>query len=298
MKLGYPCTNTTLTCSASKTFRLKNYTGEKLSEVINANLSCLREILEFNVERDLLFFRISSNTIPFASHQICQFYWEDHFKNHLESIGCYIKQHDMRISMHPGQFVLLNSPKQSVIENSIRELEWHCRFLDALALDATAKVQIHLGGVYGDKKRSVEKFVSNFDHLSKFIKKRLVIENDDYSYSLQDCLAASEKTEIPIVFDTLHHTCLNNGESILEALELAQETWKEKDGILMVDYSSQNPKGRKGAHAETIDLTHFDTFIKTTQKCAYDLMLEIKDKEKSAIKAINMVRSIYQQSMQ
>lgn len=285
MKLGYPCINTTLDCSASKTFRLKSYTPSKLVEIVEENLSCLIKILQYNVANNLFFFRISSQVIPFASHDICQFNWQEHFDEKLTDIGKYIKENDIRISMHPGQFTLLNSPRQSIVEQSIRELDWHCRFLEALNLNEEAKVQIHVGGVYGDKEKAKNNFMINYISLPEHIKRRLVIENDDYSYSLQDCLEISKKGNIPVIFDTLHHECLNNGEPMFVALQLAQATWNESDGVLMVDYSSQEPLGRKGEHAKTINLTHFSQFIMETGEYDFDIMLEIKDKEKSALKA-------------
>lgn len=292
MKIGYPCTNNTIECSANKTFKIKSYTLEKIIETVKNNLCCLHKILEFNCRNGLMFFRISSDTVPFASHEVCQFDWSSYFKEELSLTGVFIKQAKMRISMHPGPFVVLNSPNKVVVENSIRELEWHCHFLQSLGLDNTAKVQIHLGGVYEDKKKAMERFINVYETLPKLIKKRLVVENDDRSYSLKDCLTVSEKTGAPILFDTLHHECLNNNESILEAMRLSQATWKEQDGTLMVDYSTQNLKGKKGNHALTLDGKKFREFLQLTKDVDFDIMLEIKDKEKSALEALKLLKEV------
>jgi UV DNA damage endonuclease len=159
-----------------------------------------------------------------------------------------------------------------------------------MELDTSAKVQIHVGGVYGDKEASIKRFINNYNKLSIKIKKRLVIENDDRSYSLQDCLKINKLCGIPILFDSFHHECLNNNETMRESLLKAKETWKKKDGLLMVDYSSQKPNARIGSHTENIDIQHFKIFIKNIKNINFDIMLEIKDKEKSAFKALEIIK--------
>jgi UV DNA damage endonuclease len=293
MKIGYPCINTEIGCTPNATFRLANFSEHKLKEKVNNNLNCLEKILEYNKKQGLLFFRISSDLIPFASHKICVFNWQKCFKQRFKEIGSYIKKNNIRTSMHPDQFVLINSLKEVVIKNSISELKWHCEVLNLMNLDSTAKVQIHVGGVYGDKELSIRRFIANYKKLPFFIKKRLVIENDEKSYSLKDCLKISELTKIPVLFDIFHHQCFNNGEKINKALKEAKKTWKEKDGLLMVDYSSQDPGKRTGKHIESIDINDFVSFINQAGKMDFDIMLEIKDKEKSAIKALKIVKNIF-----
>ena len=153
-------------------------------------------------------------------------------------------------------------------------------------------MQIHVGGVYEDKEAAMARFVARYKKLPRVIKKRLAIENDDYLYSLQDCLQLHELLKIPVIFDVFHHACNNHGEEIREAIELAGKTWKKSDGILMMDYSSQRKNARKGTHTEHINLRNFENFIRQTKGLKFDLMLEIKDKEKSAIKAKELLKKI------
>jgi UV DNA damage endonuclease len=150
MKIGYPCQCTSL-CTASHIFRLANYTNDKCLEVTEQNLNCLQKILEYNREHGFYFFRISSQTVPFASHPICTVDWLKHFSLTLRRIGDYIKEHDFRISMHPDQFCLINAKDENIIKKSVAELDYHCRLLDEMQLDTSAKIQIHVGGIYGDK---------------------------------------------------------------------------------------------------------------------------------------------------
>ena len=292
MKLGYPCINRSIACTANSTFRLKSYSRERFLSTVQNNLDCLQEILEWNVEKGFFFFRIGSPLVPFASHPVCKIDWVKHFKRQLKEIGNYIKKHKMRISMHPDQFVLINAKDKKIVEKSVKELEYHCKLLDAMGLDSTAKVMIHVGGVYGEKEKSIARFISNYKKLPEFVKNRFVIENDDRSYSLKDCLGISKKTKIPIVFDQFHHECKNKGEPVKKAMKLAQNTWKKKDGLLIVHYSDPKKNARIGSHSEHIDLVRFKKFIKETKNIDYDLMLEIKDKEKSALKAIKILKKL------
>jgi len=288
MRIGYPCINTSIGCKSSRTFRLKSYSEERLVETVENNLVCLMKILEFNVEHNILFFRITSDLVPFASHPICKFDWQGSFGKWFKAIGDFIKSYGMRISMHPGQFTLINSPDNRVFENSVRELIYHEQVLDLMELDTSAKIQIHVGGTYRDKDGSMIRFVERFENLDEIVKKRLVIENDDNRYSLRDCLQISAKTGVPVLLDVFHHGVNSSGETIPKAFGLFTKTWKEKDGLPMVDYSSQKAGHRIGKHIETINLEQFREFLDKSKPYDFDIMLEIKDKEMSALKAIEI----------
>ena len=290
MKIGYPCINRGIGCTANSTFRLASYSEERLIQKVENNLDCLFQILQYNVQNGFYFFRISSDLIPFASHPVCTFDWAGHFRGQFRKVGDFIKEHNIRISMHPDQFVVINALKDEVVESSVRELEYHCTVLDEMALDSTAKIQIHVGGVYGDKRSAIDRFTERYSALSKSLKSRLVIENDDRSYSLKDCLLVHEKIGIPIIFDAFHHQCLNNGETLRQGLQLSASTWKKTDGIPMVDYSSQQRGQRPGSHAKTLHITMFKKFLRESRGFDFDLMLEIKDKETSALKALKILR--------
>ena len=291
MRIGYPCINRTLDCSTSTTFRLRSYSEARLKISIKNNLDCLRRIMQFNLEHRLLFFRISSDLIPFASHLINKFSWQKHFQQEFAEIGEFIIKNKMRISMHPNQFTPINSIKDEIFKRSKKELQYHAEILDLMNLDASAKIQIHVGGAYGDKKASMERFVTRFNKLPDSVGRRLVIENDDKLFDLNDCLKINEEIQIPVLFDVFHQKLNNSAtQTIEESLMLATKSWNKKnDGVPMVDYSSQEPNGLPKQHSETINLEDFSKFLKQTQPFNIDIMLEIKDKEKSAIKAIGYV---------
>ncbi len=291
MRIGYPCLNRSIGCSASRTFRLASYSESRFVESVEKNLDCLEQILEYNVREGLLFFRISSDTIPFASHRVCEIDWVGRFSARFQRIGDYIKDSGMRISMHPDQFTLINSLRPEVNKRSHAELMYHAMLIDAMGLGLDAKIQIHVGGVYNDKMRSIQRFVRNYRALAPQIQKRLVIENDERMYSLGDCMYIHERTGAPVLFDVFHHQCMHSEETIQKALHLASGTWTEADGVLMVDYSSQKPGEKRGRHAESIEPDEFTQFLHESAGVDFDLMLEIKDKEKSARLALDLARS-------
>uniref|UniRef100_A0A7C3IW99 UV DNA damage repair endonuclease UvsE n=1 Tax=Candidatus Methanomethylicus mesodigestus TaxID=1867258 RepID=A0A7C3IW99_9CREN len=288
MRIGYPCVNTSLGCSSSHTFRLASYSEEKLVLTVRSNLDCLKRILNFNAQNGILFFRITSDLVPFASHPINTFDWAGHFSEDFSELGRMVRESGMRISMHPDQFVLINAKDEGVFRRSVMELDYHVKVLDLMALDASAKVQIHLGGVYNDRESSIRRFVDRYKELDHVIKRRLVVENDDVNYGLADCLDVSRMTGLPVIFDSFHHSLKGNGESLAECLEKSARTWRADDGIPMVDYSSHAPGQNGRKHAPTLDEGHFRRFLEDSRPFDFDLMLEIKDKERSALRALRM----------
>jgi len=289
MRIGYPCSNLTLRQSASRTFRLASFSEERLVEIIDANLDALERYLEWNAAHGIGFFRISSGTIPFASHPVMTFDWQAHYAGRFAEIGGQIAAHDMRINVHPGQYTLLNAAKPEVVTASIAELAYHAALLDALGLDHTHKIQIHTGGVYGDKPAAAARFVEEYRRLPEAIRRRLVIENDERQYSLADNLAIHAECGVPVLFDIFHHRIFNGGESLAEALDAVIPTW-QGHGPAMIDYSSQNPEKQAGAHTVSIDLDDFGPVLDELAGRDVDLMLEIKDKESSVLKAMAFVQ--------
>ncbi len=291
MRIGYPCINRSIGCRSSKTFRLKNYSESRLRDTVDNNLKCMMKILEYNRENDILFFRITSDLVPFASHPVCEFDWQGHFSHKLELIGDFIETHQMRISMHPDQFIVINSNRKDVVQNSIKELLYHADVLDAMNLDETHKIQIHIGGMYGDKKESMARFEKRYKSLDEEIKKRLVIENDDGIYNVSDCRDVSTNTGIPVLLDFFHERLNPSGMNLKNSIKKIKSTWKKRDGIPMVDYSQpeSNPPSKK--HAESIKIRDFKKFLVDSRPYDIDIMLEIKDKEKSAVCAMEIARN-------
>ena len=290
MRIGYACINQSIGCTSSSTFRLKSYSEDRLIETVQNNLNCLMKILEYNVQNNILLFRVTSDLVPFASHPICTFDWQSHFKSQFSKIGEFAKTNGMRLTMHPGQYTVLNSNNIGVVQNSIRELQYHSDMMNLLEMDNSGKIQIHVGGVYGDKETALQRFISSYKMLDDSVRQRLIIENDEKSYSLQDCIRISHDVGVPVVFDTLHHETNNNGESLHSSLSLMSTTWANDDGIPLVHYSSQEFGSRPGKHAALLDTIHFSNFLKESSEFDFDVMLEIKSKEIAANSAIELAK--------
>jgi len=293
MKIGYPCVNEAMDCSSGNTFRLASYSDERLIAAVTANLACLRRMLEWNVAQGLLFFRIGSSIVPFGSHEINTFPWQTHFAAAFREIGDYIKANNLRVSFHPDQFVVLNSPNEAIVRRSVEELIYQGSMLDLMGLDGTAKLQIHVGGLYGERELAISRFAAVHATLPGAVKARVVVENDDRLFPLRDCLHLHEVTGVPILFDNFHHECLNHGEPMAEALRLAAATWHPtRDGVPMMDYSSQALGERKGKHADDLVDDLFRSFLAELHGLDMDLMLEIKNKEASALRAVAILREL------
>jgi UV DNA damage endonuclease len=236
---------------------------------------------------------MGSGIVPFGSHEINTFPWQTHFVAEFQAIGDYIKANDLRVSFHPDQFVVLNSPSPDIVRRSIQELIYQGSMLDLMGLDGTAKLQIHVGGLYGERELAMSRFAQVHATLPEAVKARLVVENDDRLFPLRDCLHLHELTGVPILFDNFHHECLNHGEPMHEALKLAAGTWHPTaDGVPMMDYSSQALGERKGKHTDDLVDDSFREFLSHLQGLDFDVMLEIKNKEASALRAVDILREL------
>ena len=293
MKIGYACTPLMVPYKTTRKLTLSNYSEEKIATLIEENLNDLYSILLYNNYKNIKLFRISSDIIPFGSHKINTYKWWDNKKEILSKIGNYIKSNGIRVSMHPGQYTILNSPKKDVVEKSILDLNFHCKFLDSLNLPPSHKIILHVGGIYGDKKSAMDRFINEYNKLDSNIKKRLIIENDERFFSVYDLLEIHSQCGVPIIFDNLHYECYGDlSMSIPELIPLIKKTWKKEDGDMKVHYSIQDPFKKRGAHSPTIFIDKFFDYLKNSDFSNIDIMLEVKDKEVSAIKTINSINFI------
>ena len=192
----------------------------------------------------------------------------------------------MRVSMHPGQYTVLNSPHDDVVRRAIADLEYHARVLDCLGVDCSHKIILHIGGAYKDKPSAIKRFVDAAQSLSPHVFNRLAIENDDVSFHVGDVLEVSAVLRLPVVFDTLHHAVNPHlsKNSVDFWIETCGATWKPCDGNQKIHYSQQNPGKKPGAHSDSIEILPFLDFYRGYQNRPIDVMLEVKDKNISAVK--------------
>lgn len=296
--VGYACINETLAGlrpastavkvnrgMIKKTFSQKGlvYAGQLALQ----NLYDLEKIIRWNYEHDVKLYRMSSDMFPWASeYVITDLPNADKIIKQLQHLGMLAQQYDQRLTFHPGQFNVLVSPDERIVRNTIKELEFHAQVMDYMNLPQSvyAKINIHLGGAYGDKVAAMQRFCLNFKKLSSGLQSRLTVENDDKEtmYTVQDLYEGIyQKIKVPIVFDTLHYECNPGYQTMQEAFVQAYETWPDDiEPIIHVSESrqKQDPSAIKRAHADYIT-TCVDTYGKKVS-----IMIEAKAKELAVMK--------------
>lgn len=288
MSIGYACLIVGIPGTKMSRVMKKNATPEKLTEVTLANLQAFEKMIDYNIENDIHLFRISSDIIPFGSSPVNQLPWWEIFQEHFERIGNKIKNSKMRVSFHPGQYTVLNSPNEETVARAIEDLRYHTKVLECLGLNQEHKIVLHIGGVYEDKKEASLRFIERYQQLDEAIKQRLIIENDDRLYNIQDVLWIAQKTGAPVVYDNLHHNVNPGPDKGTDEkwITEASKTWKKEDGKQKIHYSQQALDKRLGAHTATTYLEPFLEFYHQLPDKEIDIMLEVKDKNLSAVKCI------------
>lgn len=291
MSIGYACLTVGVLNTDMKSCVIRNASQDRLLDLIAHNLNSLENIIDYNISNDIKLFRISSDLIPFASNPVNMLPWWDIFVSKFSDIGEKIRNSGMRVSMHPGQYTILNSPYEDVVKRAIKDLNYHATVLDSLGLGMKHKIVLHIGGVYGDKKQAIKRFIENYNMLDDKVKNRLVIENDDKSYSICDVLEIGMELNIPVVYDNLHNATnpCHNQKSDSLWIDECSKTWREKDGNQKIHYSQQDVSKKPGAHSSTIEINEFMNFYNSINSKDIDIMLEVKDKNLSAVKCINCI---------
>ena len=286
MRIGYACINMTLGDQKITTNRgmvRKTFDSKGLkyvSELALLNVIDLFKVIKWNHQHGITFYRMSSDMFPWMS----EYSFDDlpdiaQIRKTLSDLGHFVRQNDHRLTFHPGPFNVLASPSPDVVRKTLADLNKHSQIMDMIGLPVSpvSKINIHVGGAYGNKSDALKRWVDNFQHLDPNTKSRLTIENDDKEncYTTKDLLYIHEHTKIPITFDYHHHSCHPGGMSIQEALELALPTWS---GITPVVHISE-PRDEKNFRA------HHDYVQNQVNTFGYDLdlMFEAKSKELSVL---------------
>ena len=264
------------------------------------SLERLRVILDYLDSNDIRMYRLPTGLAPYASHpKLTQFHGQvKECASELAAIGELARERGIRLSSHPGQYTVLNSTDPAVQAAAVAELEVQASLLDAMGLGPEAVVVVHVGGTAGGIAAACDRFVAGFERLSNTARQRLVIENDDRSFSTADVVNLAARTGLRVVWDVLHHHCHDpHGMTDREAIAAALATWPT-DMTPKVHYSTpktameQRSKrvGRRvqrswvlpqlRAHADLIDPMAFEHFVRETAAgFVFDVMLEAKAKD-------------------
>ncbi|CED83839.1 Xylose isomerase-like, TIM barrel domain [Phaffia rhodozyma] len=253
-RLGYACLNSLLRNAkppifCSRTLRLKGFLNDngmnRLVELTTQNTKDLITILEWNAKNGIRLFRLSSEMFPFASHKEHGYNIRETLPEAMKNMaeaGRIAKEHDMRITVHPGQWTQLASPTASVVENALLELDYQCDMLESMGIGKDGVMIIHMGGMYGDKQATLERFRENYPRCSEKVKQRLVLENDEICYSASDLLPVCDELKIPLVFD-YHHDWINPSDLPPPLLmPFILKTWEPK-GIRVKQHLSEARHG-------------------------------------------------------
>lgn len=283
--LGYACQNLTLggKVLSSRTIRLKNFSLQRVAELAVKNSEDLGTIIQWNARNKIQFFRVGSGIFPFMDHPGVGYTLGDlpgpersQIESNLSRAGELARQNNIRLSCHPGPYTCLASPDPHTVAKSVQCLEMHSLIADLLGYGDEFAINIHMGGVYGDKHSTAGRFLKSFCALPTAIKRRLTLENDDKPtmWSMTELFKMVAKhCTIKLVLDVHHHRFCQQ-ESLRDAADMAFSTWGGFCEIPKVHYSESRPGARPQAHSDYIKGPIPDL----GDQC-YDVMLETKAKE-------------------
>jgi UV DNA damage endonuclease len=267
---------------------------------LKVSVGYLHAVFAYLADTEIGMYRMTASLAPYATHpDLPQFHGQVRESlAELAELGEVARAQGLRLSSHPGQYVVLNSVDERIVDAAIRDLELQAELFDAMGLGPEAVVNIHVGGAPDGTRAGIERFEAGFARLSPEAQRRVVVENDDRTYALVDVLDLHERIGRPVVWDILHHHCHDPaGIPNDEALRLALATWPE--GVRpKIHYSTprtdmEERKKKVGrrverslvlpqlrAHADLIDPIGFEEFLlRTARDLEFDVMLEAKGKD-------------------
>ena len=298
IQLGLCCLNIELrekkpTIFSSRRVTLKTLEEKGVDNLKNKIINNLKDVLkmiQWNEDNGIKVFRLSSEIFPHYSNKKAESYTLDFAVDLLKEIGKKSKEVNQRLTFHPGPYNCLGSPYDDVIEHTIRDLKYHADILDIMELDQNSVMVIHGGGIYKNKDKTIDRWCDNYEKMPNNIKKRLVLENCEKNFSIEDCLKVSEKVNVPIVFDTHHYNCykkLHPDEKFEEPeyyIPKILETWNRRN-IKVKFHVSEQGMGKIGHHSDYVEILP-EYLLEIPEKYGQpiDIMIEAKMKEKSIMK--------------
>ena len=298
IRLGLCCLNTVLReqkppvfmsrgCIQS-TFESKGLTYVR--ELAKQNLLDMIKMIQWNYENGIEVFRLSSDIFPHITNQRIDLtdYRLEYFDSLFKRLGNFARQRNQRLTFHPGQFNVLATPNLDALKATFYELYIHATILDKMGCDQDSVMVIHGGGVYGNKKAAMNRWCKNYMKLPINVRNRLVLENCEKNFSIEDCLEISEKVGVPVVLDDHHFYCYNIlhkeqplAHPIEHYIPNVLETWHRK-GIRPKFHLSQQGSGKTGHHSDYISaIPDYYLEIPGKYNTNIDIMIEAKMKEQA-----------------
>lgn len=291
ISLGLCCINTELrkkNIFCSRTCIRKNFTVKKAQELALKNIADISQLIEWNEKNGIRCLRLSSDIFPHFTDSETESYSIEFARESLVKVGELAKKYKHRLLMHPGQYNQVGAKSFDVFKKTIADLQHHSEILDTMGMDDNGVLIVHGGGTYKNKPETIERWIEQFKLLPEAVKRRLVIENCERQYSIEDCLYISEKCNIPVVFDFHHHACYSSiyprdKKDILDILPLVVATWKNRVPVMHI---SEQGEGRLGHHSDYIEKIPDELFryLELNPTLHIDLEVEAKMKEQAILR--------------
>ncbi|MEL3962315.1 UV DNA damage repair endonuclease UvsE [Lysinibacillus endophyticus] len=299
LRFGYVSTALALwEASPSRTLTFTNWNKQKEEERSNKllylteqNLKNTLRVLHYNIAHGIELYRMSSSLVPLATHPDVKWDFITPFKELFKEIGSLVQKHNLRVSFHPNQFTLFTSPQEHITANAIIDMTYHYNMLEAMGLHKDANINIHVGGMYGNKLEAMTRFHKNFVKLDKEIRMQTTLENDDKTYTAAETLQICEQQNVPMVFDYHHYWVNRQDENFEELLERIFATWERTGKVPKFHLSSPKSEKLIRAHADYVDIDFALPFIhalKAFGKSA-DIMIEAKLKDQAALRLVEQL---------
>lgn len=293
LNLGKVTSSSTFTYSRYSKMKSEEERLKKLKEITYSNIEALETILNYNIKNDIHFYRLTSNFIPLATHPDVMWNYRKYFDKDFEYIGKIINESNMRVDAHPDQFNVINSQRDEVVKNTIRNLRVQVDLFEAMNLK-NGKMVIHIGSSQGGKEDSINRFVNNLKEFPDNIRNRLILENDDKVFTAKDVLDICNKVKLPMVLDAHHHVCKNEGEDICDLLEPIFNTWNDDSLPPKIHFSSPKEFENDRKHSDFIDVNSFSNFVDIAKNVVnrdFDVMIEAKQKDVAVFKLMEDLKS-------
>ena len=256
-----------------------------LSTLCVHNAHALHQSLIYCAAHKIGCFRVNSQFLPLKTHPEVGYRIRDLPEHRLiidtlQTCREFCKQHDLRITFHPDQFILLSSPSSDIIKHSVADLLYHAEVATMIGADV---ITIHGGGTYGDKKAALKRLVREIKRLPVAVRSLLTLENDDRSYTPSDLLSVCNDTGIPFVYDVHHHRCLPDGLTVEAATDAACATWNREP----VFHLSSPLHGWRSADPRLHhDYINFKDFPMCWKELPVTIEVEAKAKELAVLRLI------------
>ena len=298
IQLGLCCLNMTLRAQKPSIFMsrkmimrtIKEQGIDILKEKITENLEDLIQMIEWNERNGIKVFRLSSELFPHKTNPEIEDYDYEFAKDLLMKAGQLARSYNQRLTFHPGQYNVIGTPNEKVLQKTIDDLGYHADVLDLMGMGPDSVMVIHGGGGYGDKPATRKRWCENYLKLPEKIRRRLVLENCERCFSIKDCILISNEVGVPIVFDTHHYDCykaLHPGEKFESPdyyIGYILQSW-HKRGIKPKFHVSEQGSGRCGHHSDYIEtIPDYLLNIPDLYAVDIDIMIEAKKKELAIFK--------------